>query len=207
MKSTFSLLIAAVFTSALPSAAPTPGQPFYLKVVSDNALLSDAVLRDNNTYDLGITPPPYYSNPPYGDFPSPVSVSSTNASELIVSPTNPHPGPISGRLALVSAGEGDWTLSKAFPQPGEAWNVGPGKEGAVVRVYGWGFVDGEGVVGTVLRWVDGIKGRWIAVRTVVAPWEGAPYERWVLHWREASVGAPSPPVEYVDVDLKVSWTS
>jgi hypothetical protein len=180
MKSTLSLLATALLASTLSAAAPTPGQAFYLKVVGGNSVVSGAVLRDNNTYDLGVTPAPYYNSPPYGDFPSPVSVSSTNPTELIISPTNPHPGPISGRLSLVSAGNGDWTLSKAFAQSGGTWNVGPGRDGATVKVYGWGFTEANGK--TLLRWVDGIAGRWIAVKTVVVPWEGAPYDRWIIHW-------------------------
>lgn len=177
------LFITGLVAPTLTSAAPTPGQAFYLHLSSSIPLLSGAVLRDNNTYDFGVTPAPYYNNPPYGDHPSPISVSSTNPAELIVSPTNPHPGPISGRLSLVSAGPGDWTLSKAFSTDGVVWNVGPGREDAVVKVYEWGFEDSQAGA-TVLRWKEGPEGRWIAVKGIVEPWEGAAYERWVVHWLE-----------------------
>ena len=179
--------------AAVLAATPPPGQAFYLKVVGGNTLINGAVLRDNNTYDLGVTPPPYYNSPPYGDRPIPISISTTNASELLVSPTNPHPGPISGRLALVSDGAGDWTLSKAYPQSGGLWNVGPGRENAVVKVVGWEFKDAIwGGGATVLRWTDATSsGRWIAVKSTVTPFEGAPYVRWVVHWFEGMYGAKS----------------
>lgn len=184
------LALAVLYPSALTAAAPTPGQAFYLKVVGGDALTSGAVLRDNNTYDLGVTPPPYYNNGGYGDHPSPISVSTENANELIVSPTNPHPGPISGRLALVSNGPGDWTLSKAFPQSDGTWNVGPGRESATVKVYGWEFKDAIWGSGTVLRWTDPTSsGRWIAVKNTINPPDGPSYVRWVIHWLEGTCAA------------------
>ncbi|KAF1952179.1 hypothetical protein CC80DRAFT_508231 [Byssothecium circinans] len=188
----------AAISAAVSLAAPTPGQGFYLKIVGGNALTSGAVLRDNNTYDLGVTPAPYYSNPPYGDHPLPISVSAESATTLIVSPTNPHPGPISGHLALVQAGEWDWTLSKAYPQPGGTWNVGPGRDGAVVKESGWNFAEVNGK--TVLRWALS-NGKWVVVKTIITPFEGAPYERWVVHWVE---GTGTTPGEQFTVDLEVS---
>lgn len=179
--------------SALPAlcssslaAVPSPGQTFYLKVVGGNALINDSVLRDNNTYNLGVTPPPYYNNPPYGDHPTPISISTSNTSEFLISPTNPHPGPISGRLALVSDGAGDWILSKAFPQSGGGWNVGPGRDNVTVKVVGWEFKDAIWDCGaTVLRWADATSsGRWIAVKSTETPFEGEPYVRWTVHWFE-----------------------
>lgn len=178
----FSAWTASAWTAS--ATAPAPGQGFYLKVVGGNALLNGAVLRDNNTYDLGVTRSPYYDAGAYGDHPSPISISTQNASELLVSPTNPHPGPISGRLALVSDGVGDWTLSKAFPQSEGSWNVGPNRDGVMVKVVGWEFKDAIWGSGTVLRWADATSsGRWIAVKKIVDS-DGFQFERWVIHWFE-----------------------
>jgi len=168
------ILATAIYASA-SLAAPTPGIAFYLKVSGGPPITTTPVLRDNNTYDLGITPAPYYSNPPYGDHPLPISISTTNASELIVSPTNPHPGPISGRLALVVAGPDDYTLSKAFPQSGGGWNVGPDRLNAVVKTTGWRFV------GDKLKWLEGDCWKWAIVKKVITPFDGPAYERWVVH--------------------------
>ncbi|KAF2247100.1 hypothetical protein BU26DRAFT_341746 [Trematosphaeria pertusa] len=193
--------VAALVASTL--SAPTPGQGFYLKVVGGNSITSGALLRDNNTYDLGVTPPPYYNSNGYGDFPKPISISKENASELLVSPTNPHPGPISGRLALVSDGPGDWTLSKAFPQSGGSWNVGPDRENATVKTVGWQFKSVPWGSGTVLRWSDkSCSGRWIAVKTHVKPYEGPEFDRWVIHWYEVMPGNTIG--ENVVVDLEVA---
>jgi hypothetical protein len=183
------LAVLGLMSASSYAAAPAPGQAFYLKVVGGNALTSGAVLRDNNTYDLGVTAPLYYDNPPYaGDHPSPISISTDNLSELIISPTNPHPGPISGRLALVSNGPADWTLSKAFPQSEGRWNVGPDRDNATVKVYEWKFKDAPwGNGATVLRWSDTkCSGRWIAAKKNVTPFEGPPYVRWVIHWLEGN---------------------
>ena len=176
------------FYPAVLAQAPPPGQPFYLKVVGGNTLINGAVLRNNNTYDFGVTPPPYYNSPPYGDHPIPISISTTNTSELLISPTNPHPGPVRARLALVSDGAGDWILAKAIPQSGGLWNVGPGRDNAVVKVVGWEFKAAIWGGATVLRWADATSsGRWIAVKSTVTPSDGAPYAKWVVHWFEGSV--------------------
>lgn len=185
MKST-SLFLAATISLlnlAFSAPAPIPGQGYYLKVIGGNSLTSGSLLRDNNTYTLGVTPPPY-DDGVYGDHPNPISVSTENTNEIIISPTEPHPGPVSGRLALVQDnGVGDWTLSKAFPRPGgeEGWNIGPDRENAVVEVYGWEFADAESGKEMVLRWKD--EGRWVAAKTQVNPPEGGEgFERWVVHW-------------------------
>ncbi|KAF2111204.1 hypothetical protein BDV96DRAFT_666466 [Lophiotrema nucula] len=209
MKPTSALLSFACLLITVSSAtAPPPGQTFYLKVVGGNTLTSGAVLRDNNTYDLGVTSPPYFDSLPYGDHPSPISVATDSSGELIVSPTNPHPGPISGRLALVSNSSGDWTLSKAFPQPGGIWNAGPDREDATVKTVGWEFRDATwGGGATVLRWADASSsGRWIAVKKDVQLFEGAPYVRWVLHWVEVRPDTWAALGEYRVVDLEISST-
>ncbi|KAF2257954.1 hypothetical protein CC78DRAFT_538165 [Lojkania enalia] len=203
-----SLTLINLCASLSSATTPCPGEAFYLKVVGGNDLTSGAVLRDNNTYDLGVTPPPYYNNAPYGDHPSPIYISTSNSSEVLIAPTNPHPGPIAGRLALVSNGTGDWTLSKAFPQPGGEWNVGPNRDNATVKVVGWEFKDAIWNCGTtVLRWSDPTcSGRWVAVKTTMVPYEGNPYVRWALHWFEVMPSNIDSLGEYMPVDLEVSST-
>ncbi|KAF2726730.1 hypothetical protein EJ04DRAFT_571000 [Polyplosphaeria fusca] len=178
----------AALLECVACSAPAPGKGFYLNAIVLDAAINNTLLRDNNTYTLGLTQPPYADT----DHPSPISISTQNASELIVSPTNPHPGPISGRLALVQNGPNDWVLVKAFP-PVEGrpyWNVGEDSETAVVKTSDWGFGEKNGK--TVLTW-NGAS-FWYTLRGRHSSGDGKGYDRWMIFWAKGSILAGAVPV-------------
>jgi len=180
MRNFLSLLTLIIsLSSCATCAAPAPGVPFNLKVLGGNAISQNVLLRDNNTYFLGVSKPPY-ADGIYGDNPLVFSISTQNATEIIISPTAPHPGPISGRLALVENAPNDWVLSKAFP-PVEGrpyWNIGKDSESAIVTTQGLGFAERDGR--TVLVWSG--RGRWVIIETHTGDGNGKSWDRWIVVW-------------------------
>lgn len=158
MKANFALAVATLV--GVSSAAD-----YFLAFIGGDTAIDGQLFRLNNSSPIispGVSEPPYNPADHYTRF------SDSEAGKLRVIPTNPHPGPVSGYLALAE----DENVQGALRLV-ETWQ--PNSEG--VQASGWKIkrqCDGT----SLLRFGSSRDNRWIAVEEQTA--QGG--KRWIPWW-------------------------
>lgn len=164
--------------------AGTQATDYFLRFVGGNTVINGQLLRLNTSTQAspGVSEPPYNPADHYSRF------SDSVAGELRVVPTNPHPPPVPGFLALSE----DESVQGALRLI-ETWH--PETEG--VQVSGWRIQRPRCGGSSLLRFGEGSQNRWIAVQEVTT--QGV--TRWVPWWVTGDVQGLGDSHEVADIEV------
>jgi hypothetical protein len=193
-----STAVVAAFGALGLSEAQSQSSSFWLRVVGGNELVDNKLLRNNNTYSLGVSLPPYNPSDHFSRLTIFSAPDISSAPNITVVPTNPHPGPIAGHLALNGTAPSSSTSFKF--KLFETWH--PDTEPGEIHLDNWSSTQDDGGK-TWLRYDGqgeglGGQGRWVAIKGETPFYR---QEFWSPWW--VGPDADLAGEEWVEVDVEV----